>query len=231
MTNSLFGHTLVTFLIASVVLFSSGCGSSSGKSASKVSASENSKTASETTSKVPASAPETTPNAPTSAPETAPTVPASAPETTPNTPTSTPIVTQAVPTSAPLTPQEVPAPPADENQADEGESISGYYEAGLTGHPTEYAYIDSIITSDDDSSISFSGVFREGEYTDSNWNMTDYMTLTVITDENTTYVGSDEFDVFYYSKDEFLNIVKSFNGLGLGLTVDNGILIQARLMS
>ena len=108
---------------------------------------------------------------------------------------------------------------------------TGYYVAALTGHPTNLAYIDEISTSDGNTSISFSGVFEEGTSENSETHMTDYMTFTVFPDENTVYAGGDEFDTYYYSEEEFINIMKSFNGLGVALTVDNGTLVKAVLMS
>ena len=116
-------------------------------------------------------------------------------------------------------------------QAVESEMKTGYYVAALTGHPTNLAYIDEISTSDGNTSISFSGVFEEGTSENSETHMTDYMTFTVFPDENTVYAGGDEFDTYYYSEEEFINIMKSFNGLGVALTVDNGTLVKAVLMS
>ncbi len=116
-------------------------------------------------------------------------------------------------------------------QALESELKSGYYVAALTGHPTNSAYIDNIYTSDGNASIAFSGVFEEGSSENSDMHMTEYMTFTVFPDENTVYAGRDEFDLYYYSEEEFIDIMKSFNGLGVALTVENGTLVQAILMS
>ena len=116
-------------------------------------------------------------------------------------------------------------------QALESELKSGYYVAVLTGHSTENAYIEKVFVGDNTASLAFRGVFEEGSSEYSDRHMTEYMTFTVFPDENTVYVGSDESGLFYYSEEEFINIITSYNGLGLALTVDNGTLVKAQLMS
>ena len=108
---------------------------------------------------------------------------------------------------------------------------SGYFVAALTGHSSKTAYIDKISVANNNASIAFSGVFQKGSSENSNRQMTAYMTFTVFPNEKTVYVGYDEYGIIYYSKEEFIKIIKKFNGLGLALTVKNGTLLKAELMS
>ena len=112
-------------------------------------------------------------------------------------------------------------------QAVQSGLVSGYYVAALKGYATKTAYIEKIFVADNHKSIAFRGVFEMGPYEGAKRQLTGYTTFTVFPDKNTVYVGGDQ----YYSEDEFIRIIQSFNGLGLALTVDNGTLVKAELLS
>ncbi|MDO4804456.1 MAG: hypothetical protein Q4A32_06535 [Lachnospiraceae bacterium] len=66
--------------------------------------------------------------------------------------------------------------------------VSGYYEATLKGSAKPGAYIDKVIVRRN-GSIDISGVFYKREFSDSEKQLTDYMTITVYPNDDTVYAG------------------------------------------
>ena len=104
--------------------------------------------------------------------------------------------------------------------------VTGIYTSCLSGSGSDTPYIDRVESMR--GTITLGGTFDITNSGSGSDGKSSYMILDVAYSENTIFCGSGGET---YTADEFVEIMQSFNGLGIELEIDEGNLIKATLLS